>query len=186
MKKIVSFVLILLINFITTVPVLSETSVLTAPEKPEEDVNALEIEPFMSYKRQKWSIELVTKASLYDPSHPYVAGNQSTYEYKIVELARFRAMDIKDTENKERNSIAATREFNSVGRNDVQMWKITAIGDGTYVIKTAKERFTSSADTGNIVPQLTPGIDHEGEVIIGINNNVTERFRLIAVDYSSA
>ena len=167
-------------------PVLSENKVFTAQLDSNEEQNPIKLEYVNGYKRQKWSIELVTKASLYDPSHPYVAGNQSTYEYKIVELARFRAMDIKDTENKERNPISATREFNSVGRNDVQMWKITAIGDGTYVIKTAKERFTSSADTGNIVPQLTPGMDHEGEVIIGINNNVTERFRLIAVDYSSA
>ena len=159
---------------------------LTAQLDSQEEHNPIKLENVNGYKRQKWSIELITNPKLYSSEKPYVAGNDSTYEYKIVELARFRALDIKDTENKERNPISATSEFNSKARNDVQMWNVKAVGNGTYIISTAKTRFTSAANTGYIYPQLTSGVDHFGEVIIGINNNITGRYKLIAIDYSSS
>ena len=116
---------------------------------------------------------------------PVAAQSPRGYEYKIVELARFRALNIMATENKERDRIAAANEFNANGRNATQIWKIeSAGGKGTYTIETANEDFTTARDTGYIVPQFDETADDDGNVIIGYKNRVTERFKFFSIDYS--
>ena len=160
--------------------VLSENKALTA--QPDADASHQPI--MMSYisgnKTQKWSVELITNTRI---SKDYVAGNTSTYEYKILELARFRALNILADDNAEKAEIGAAIEFNNTGRNDIAIWTVIPMGDGTYVIKTVRNVFKSGVDTGNIFPDFSNSLK---PILIGVNNNTTERFKLISIDYSSA
>ena len=166
------------------VPVLSETSVLTAPEKPEEDVNALEIEPFMSYKRQKWSIEVITDTSI---SPGYRNGNAATYEYKIVEQARYKAMTISRDENMIFNEISANRYFNNYRRDTSQIWKITPVGDGTYTIQTVTPyTLTDGQNSGYLtVNSNSQATTNQRKAMIGRYYLNTERYKLISANYFS-
>ena len=102
------------------IPVLSENKAFTASAKSDEEQQAITVDYLNGLKTQKWSVEL-----LEDPYiSPVAAQSPRGYEYKIVELARFRALNIMATENKERNRIAAANEFNANGRNATQIWKI--------------------------------------------------------------
>ena len=161
-------------------PVLTENKVMTAQAKEDNKQMPIKMEYINGYKRQKWSIELITDK---DISTGYVAGNSNTYEYKILELARFRSLSIQDDDNKENNAVIAANEFNSKARNDTEIWKITPIGNGTYTIKTVRPIFKNGVNTGNIYPKF--GSD-KNEVLIGRINNETQRFKLISIDYSSA
>lgn len=163
------------------IPVLSENKAFTASAKSDEEQQAITVDYLNGLKTQKWSVEL-----LEDPYiSPVAAQSPRGYEYKIVELARFRALNIMATENKERNRIAAANEFNANGRNATQIWKIeSAGGNGTYTIETANEDFTTARDTGYIVPQFDETADDDGNVIIGYKNRVTERFKFFSIDYS--
>ncbi len=158
-------------------PVLSETNVLTANETADLDANPIQIVPLSGFKRQKWSIELITDPNV-SPS-----GN----EYKIVELARYKALSIYQDENMVKNSIAANAAFNELSRNEPQIWKITPVGNGTYIISTVVPVFDNASSTGNILPQTNKNVsDDYNNIIIGKNNATTQRFKLIAVDYSGA
>lgn len=163
------------------IPVLSENKAFTASEKSDEEQQAITVDYLNGLKTQKWSIELLDDSYI----SPVAAQSPRGYEYKIVELARFRALNIMATENKEKNRIAAANEFNANGRNATQIWKIeSAGGNWTYTIETANEDFTTARDTGYIVPQLDEAADDDGNVIIGYKNRVTERFKFFSIDYS--
>ncbi len=103
------------------VPVLSENKVLSAKEKPEDDAKTLEVEPFMGYKRQKWLIEKITDPAI---SPGYRNNDTSTYEYKIIEQARYKALTIIKDENVIFNQISAGRYFNNFQRDNSQICKI--------------------------------------------------------------
>ena len=164
-------------------PVLSENKVLTAQDTAENAFKPIMVEYLNGYKRQKWSIEVITDKRV---SPGYVSTNKGTYEYKIIELARFRSLSIYNDENKEQNEITAATEFNASSRNEAEIWKITPMGNGTYTIKTVAPKFKQSVETGNIFPQLDTTKMKKNEILIGKINNQTERFRLISIDYSSA
>lgn len=164
-------------------PVLSENKVVTAQADSDKGHNPVQLENINGYKRQVWSIKLITDKKV---STTYIEGNKATYEYSITELARHRALNILSDENKERNEIGASTALNSMRRNDPQIWKLNPMGNGTYTISTVVPKFTSSINTGNIFAQFDEGIDSYNELIIGRNNDNTQRFKLISVDYSSA
>lgn len=158
-------------------PVLSETKVMTANETADLDANPIKIEPLLGMKRQKWSIEKITNPDV----------STTGDEYKIVELARYKALSIYQDENMVKNNIAANAAFNDLARNEPQIWKIRAVGNGTYVISTVVAVFDDANVTGNILPQTNQTVtDDLNNIIIGKNNVVTQRFKLIAVDYSGA
>ncbi len=162
-------------------PVLSENKVLTAAESLETNANPITIEPYNGELRQKWSIELITDTKI---SPGYRENDPSTYEYKIVELARYKALSITQDENIVFNTLSAIDKFNEKSRNEPQIWKVTPVGNGTYTISTVVP--TSSTDTGNIVPQTNNSVnDAFNQIIISKNNLETERFKLIEIDYSS-
>ena len=164
-------------------PVLSENKVLTAAPSEEENANPITIEPYNGEKRQRWSIELITDRKInpdYDPNDP------DTYEYKIIELARFKALAISKDENIVFNTLSAMEKFNDKARNEPQIWKIKPVGNGTYTIETASPQVTPTANTGYIIPQTNSNvIDAYNQVIIGKKNMDTARFRFTQIDYSS-
>ena len=110
----------------------------------------------------------------------------STYEYKIIELARFKSLSITQDENIVFNTLSAIDKFNDKARNEPQIWKITPVGNGTYTIRTVAPQATPTANTGYIIPQTNSSVsDAYNQIIIGKNNNDTARFKLIQIDYSS-
>ena len=164
-------------------PVLSENKVLSAAPTVETNANPIDIEPYNGDKRQKWSIELITDTKIspgYNPSNP------DTYEYKIVELVRYKALAINQDENIIFNTLSAIDRFNERARNDPQIWKIKPVGDGTYTIETSSAQVIAGSNSGYITPQTNSTVsDKLNQVIIGKKNSQTARFRLIQIDYSS-
>ena len=162
-------------------PVLSENKVLTAAASAETNANPISIEYYTGEKRQKWSIELITDTNI---SPGYRPGVASTYEYKIVELARYKALAITQDENVIYNTVSAIDKFNEYARNEPQIWKITPRGDGTYKITSVVA--SQGNVSGDLIAQTNSTVsDALNQIIIGRNNNGTARFRLIQVDYSS-
>jgi hypothetical protein len=162
-------------------PVLSENKVLTAAPTAETNANPITIEPYNGEKRQKWSIELITDTRI-NPS--YDPNNIETYEYKIVELARFKALSITQDENLEFNTLSAIDKFNEYARNEPQIWKIKPVGNGTYTISTVVP--SQNNNTGYTLPQTNSTVsDALNQIIIGKNTIQTARYKLIQIDYSS-
>lgn len=162
-------------------PVLSENKVVTklsikdvahTEEDKEGDIIApLAIKEMNGYKRQRWAIESI--------------GNG---EYKIYELSKYNAMTILQDENIVGNTIGADSTFNTYTRDETQIWKIQALGNGTYTISTILDSVDyENEDNGNITVQSNPkNSENYNSIIIGKNNMVTTRFRFISVDYSSS
>ncbi len=161
-------------------PVLSENKVLTAAKTAEANADPITIDYYNGEKRQLWSIELITDTKIspgYNPNDP------STYEYKIVELARFKALSITQDENIMFNTLSAIDKFNEHARNEPQIWKITPVDNGTYTIETVVDK---TKDTGYILPQTNSTVsDAHDQLIIGKKNKDTARFKFIQIDYSS-
>ena len=158
-------------------PVTAYGKVLTAPATIEEMNNDLTIEPIMGYKRQKWSIEQITNEKI-------VSGSEIIY--KITEQARYKSLTVANEENLEKNMVNASRSFNNYQRDDAQIWKITPAGDGTYYISLAKPTSLTlnGYTTGNLIAQTnSTQVNFRNKVFIGRNNPITERYKLIAVDY---
>lgn len=150
-------------------PVLSENKVLTAASSNESNANPITIEPYNGEKRQEWKIERLS---------------DDTDEYKIIELSRLNALTITQDENIVFNTVSAMEKFNEKARNEPQIWKITPVGNGTYIIETVVS--PASPDTGYLTVQTNNTVaDNRNQVIIGKNNKETSRFKLIQIDYSS-
>ena len=172
-------------------PVLSENKVVTAHEDPKQSPNPIVIDYLKSKKVQKWSIEKIDKSNRnFWSTEEKNQGTIKYDEYKIVELSSYKALKVYADENKVKNQISANMAFNKYTRNDPQMWKITAVGNGTYIIESSVVIFDPSKPSGYIVPQTNIEVpdnwqDGKSELIIGRNQVTTERFKLISVDYSS-
>ena len=164
------------------VPVLSENKVLSEKEKPEDDAKTLEVEPFRGYKRQKWLIEKITDPAI---SPGYRENDTSTYEYKIIEQARYKALTIIKDENVIFNQISAGRYFNNYKRDNSQIWKIEPVGDGTYRIKTvAPYTLTDGENSGYLAVNTNDQAESmQGYAMIGRYNKDTERYKLVSANY---
>ncbi len=164
-------------------PVLSENKVVTAAATADTNVNPITIEPYNGEKRQKWLIELITDKKIspgYNPEDP------TTYEYKIIELARYKSLAISADENLLFNTVSALKNFNTKARNDPQIWKIVPVGDGTYTIETVVPQASSTYSTGYLTPQTNSTLGQTyNQIVIGKKNKETARFKFIQVDYSS-
>ena len=160
------------------VPVLTENRALSAPLNSSDDTKVT-ADYFQGLESQKWSIEKLTD--------PKVTAGGSAPEYKIVELLHNKALSILQDDNISLNDISAGSSFNTSARNDPQIWKITAVGNGTYTITSSLPSVDSSENTGNIFPKrgnnesdnVKPGF------VIGKNNTTTQRFKIVSIDYSN-
>lgn len=158
-------------------PVLDENKAITAQKTGTTDQNALEVSNINGDSTQVWSIELLDD-KIRDK-------NQTTgeylLEYKVIELARFKAMAIQKDENKLNNVISAPTGFNNYSRNTPQIWKIKPVGNGTYVIETSVTKFQNTEDTGYIFPNINI---NPPQLQIGIKNVDGQRYRLISTEYT--
>ena len=136
--------------------------------------------------RQKWSIDLINYAgeksdpSKYKPVFRNLH-NRCTYanpelnkclnEYRLLELSRFKALSIFYDENRIKNGISTHETFNSLSRNDPQLWNIISVGDGTFAIRTTVTSFDPANRTGFLLANTTPGSDRLDTVYIGYGSN---------------
>jgi len=155
------------------IPVLAENKCFTAHETSESDNDPINITYINGYKRQNWNIELIDQ-KLRKPG---------VREYKISELAHYKSLSIYLDENKVGNLIRANTDFNRERRNEIEIWKVTPVGNGTYTISTVVPAFSSSVPSGYIISQTNPSVANYNKIIIGRNNTITGRYKLVALDY---
>lgn len=162
------------------IPVLAENKVITAQPTIETDSNPLSINYLSGSKRQVWSIEKVDEKV-----------RNSDQEYKLVESIRFKALSIYMDENKLGNQVCAAAEFNRDARNEISIWKLVSLGNGTYRIETVTPMFDESVPTGNLCPKTyikneDPSAPDASKDMLLISPNKapndTQRFKLIALD----
>lgn len=157
-------------------PVLQENKVITAQSKGDSDQNSLIVSGINGEASQIWSIELLdNKLREKDPAGNYYL------EYKVVELSRYKAMTIHQDENRLNNEISAPATFNNYSRNDPQIWRIKAVGNGTYVIETPILKFQMNEETGYIYPDNN---ENPPKMKIGLKDINGQRYRLISTEYS--
>ena len=163
-------------------PVLSESKVLTAHATSETESDPISVAFINGQKRQSWSIELI------DESLRTARGK--TDEYKIIELARYKSLEIYLDENIIGNQVKANTRFNSYGTttgskgHDPEIWKVVPLGNGTYQIVTVVPIFDASNPSGNLCAQTNSEItENYGKVLIGRTNLATARFKFVSISY---
>ena len=73
--------------------------------------------------------------------------------------------------------------FNNLARNEPAIWQVIPMGDGTVAIRSSAPTFTTSKATGNVYAQTNSSyVDTYNTLVIGVNVNLTQRFRLIKLD----
>ena len=154
-------------------PVTAEAKAVSGFSSSDDRANPLQINALVGEVRQKWSIEVLNDK----------IAKPGVTEYKIVELTRYNALTIYKDENMEGNQLIVS-SFNNLARNEPAIWKVTPMGDGTVTITSSAKTFTSFKNTGNIYAQTNSSyVDTYNTLIIGVNNNTTQRFKLIKLDY---
>ena len=137
------------------IPLVDKTKAITANKTTDAASNALPVTNLDGSNRQRWSIDLVVDTTtsnryyLYKKVKERISG-QSVKEFKIVETTANYAMDIKEDDNIIDNSIAAKKPFNTISRNDPQIWSLIPNRDGTYTIKTSVPSSDPTATAGYI------------------------------------
>lgn len=146
-------------------PVTTESRVWSARADAEGDSNPILAEYLTGEARQKWSIDIISKAvkginevSNYsecksDANTSYqlfdnILNGSCATEYRIMELTRFKSITIYKDENIRRNTIAAPETFQSLSRNEPQIWNIKTMNDGTFAIKTVVESSNPLSKSG--------------------------------------
>ena len=172
-------------------PVLYENRVVTAAATADKDNEAIKAEYMGGYQNQQWSVEKVTVPTSSD-AYDYCRSYNCQNVYKIVELSRFKALSVKNDENKLGNTLVANRAYNQTSIDETQLWHIVPMGNGTYTIETIISPFDDGKDTGYLVAQTDNEKDNYTAIIIGkkttLNgklNPVVQRFKFISTDYSS-
>lgn len=164
-------------------PVLYENKVMTAQIDGNSPIKA---DFLKGTKLQKWSIEVITGK----PKRKSNGTIVTEKEYKITELSHYKTLTIAADQNLVGNELVANQAFNTKARNEPQIWKIKAVGNGTYIISTVVEPRDSTFLSGNILPIPYPtnsDIDakYQNTFIVGRNNDDTQRFKLISLEYSN-
>jgi hypothetical protein len=173
--------------------------VVSATLSGADDSNQLKIEPLTGESRQKWAIDLLNRPGSAEQNFPNVGNRSNKKEYRITELTRYKSLNIYYDENYKMNFVSASETFNSLSRNEPQIWNIFPMGDGTYAIKTVVPSFTISEKSGFLLAKpFGDNNNNDDDVLIGLakeyNNgavddlNTTptsiERFFLYSLDFS--
>lgn len=180
------------------IPVVSENMLVSAVSASADDANQLKIEYFTGESRQKWAIDLIN-APGGTPNFPNVGNATGKKEYRLTELTRYKSLNIYYDENYKMNFVSASETFNSLSRNEPQIWNIYPMSDGTFAIKTAVPSFSLAEKSGFLFAKANgDSINNLYDVMIGIareynqtsviDRNTTpteiERFFLYSLDFS--
>lgn len=150
-------------------PVLDENKAVTSQK--EILANPLFTSFINGEKTQMWSIEEIDDK---------LKTNPSAVEYKIVDLAHYNAMKLKDGQNRAGNSVVADEKFNNSSRVESQIWKVEPVNDGTFAIVSVVPKADNSVDSGYMVSKKNSS---NTTMIIGKKDLDCQKFRLISLEY---
>ena len=163
------------------IPVTANNKAITVASTAAEASNALSINYLDGLNTQKWKIEQV--------------GEAGKNEYRIIELARYKAMAIGILTNTGNTQVVSTdenvaknyiRAFNSYEGSPAQIWGIYPQPDGTYTIKTTVSPLVVNSGTGTIMTVPNGAAEFINKAIIARENVVTQRYKLVAVSYGKS
>ena len=143
--------------------VTSSNKVLTTALSSNQVNNSLQFENIVGGNNQKWTISPI-ECKLYDSevTRTSCSVNNTGYpsdgvvEYKIEDLVRFFALNILLDENKINNTIVANNTFNDLTRNAPSIWRINSLGNGTVVISSSVDVFSSKIKAGGLTYLTEP------------------------------
>ena len=143
--------------------VTSSNKVLTIALSSNQVNNSLQFENIVGGNNQKWTISPI-ECKLYDSevTRTSCSVNNTGYpsdgvvEYKIEDLVRFFALNILLDENKINNTIVANNTFNDLTRNAPSIWRINSLGNGTVVISSSVDVFSSNVKAGGLTYLTEP------------------------------
>lgn len=178
-------------------PITTESRALSARESVEGESNPITAEYFKGETRQKWAIDLIASRDNSYKLFSNINNTSGSAEYRIMELTRYKSIAIYQDENIRRNVIAAPETFQSLSRNEPQIWNIIKMNDGTYAIKTVVIPSNPLARSGFLAADTnaTGTEDNPVRIMIGTINNVgteeynlarpteIERFKLYSIDF---
>lgn len=177
------------------IPASKPTHAITAPANDEKSFDPVTLYPISGENRQKWIIDMVVSRNgsyqLYDKI-PNTTGED---EFRIVESARYRALDIKKDENIFGNLISAQYQFNTLSKSDPQLWKLVPNKDGTYSIETiipgSGQQATGYLTYGKPETSIANAYRDINDDSIYIGNKgskpqANQKFKLYALDMSTS
>lgn len=163
------------------IPVANRTKVVTANEVGQAATKPLILSSIEGLNKQKWAIDKIIDTSENFYLYKNITTPKAIREFKIVEMSSNNAMDILYDDNTSGNLISAKKPFNTISRNDPQIWSLIPNEDGTYSIKTS---VPSTDPSGKETGYLTYADD---KLVIGfIDGSPTkeQRFILYSIDNS--
>ncbi len=179
------------------IPVNATNMLVSAVSVGTDDANQLKIEHFTGDSRQKWAIDMINDPdNIGSTNFPGILNASGKKEYRIMELTRHKALNIYYDENYKMNFVSASETFNSLARNEPQIWNIFPLNDGTFGIKTVVPSFTLSEKSGFLFTKPAgEGPNNVGDVLIGVTRDQSandrkttptqvERFILYSLDFS--
>ena len=180
------------------IPINTENMAVSAVLNGAEDGNQLMIEPITGESRQMWSIDMINAPGVANSNFPGIPNRSGRKEYRIMELTRYKALNIYYDENYKMNFVSASETFNSLSRNEPQIWNIFPMKDTTFAIKTVVPSFTLSEKSGFLFAKtLGDSTNNLNYVMIGMASAASqsesdrdtlptniERFRLYSLDFS--
>lgn len=147
-------------------PINSENNVVNGPK--EENINdSVNFDYLTGSSNQKWNIDKINDSS----------------NYKIVNLATFRALDVKTGEKYLERDLSTQATYNMLSEIKSQQWSIKGNGDNTFSLKTKLDNGDSTIG-GFILADTRIG--GSNNLIIGPekdNPNIVERFRFYSLDF---
>ena len=178
------------------IPVNSDSLIVSGVSNGADDANKLQIEHITGEARQKWAIDKINGPGEVLTNFANIPNTSGRKEYRIMELTRFKALNIYYDENYKLNFVSASETFNSLSRNDPQIWNIFPMKDGTYAIKTVVPSYLKNELSGFLFAKPSgEGPNNQNDVMIGLTKeqdvqekNTTptnvERFYLYSLDFS--
>ena len=152
-------------------PVTSDTKVISTYKNDEDVDKIIKSQELSGGLNQKWSIHAI-ECKLYngnacsDVNNRYGSVSKDRIEFKIEDLIRSNTLSISLDENKFKNQITAFTPFNSLSRNDSQIWKINSLQDGTYKISSSVEKFDGINTPGGLMVATNSNDDNNNYLII--------------------
>ena len=178
------------------IPAYNPSYALTAPANDMESFGPVVLAPITGENRQKWIIDMIASGDNSYKLYQKIYSTTGVDEYRIVESARYKALDIKKDENIFGNIVSAQYQFNTLSKSDPQVWKLIPNKDGTYSIETIIPG-SGSQTTGYITYGKPTEISianayrdlNENSIYIGKKESqpqANQKFKLYALDMSTS
>ena len=151
------------------IPITIEGYAMSTPSIAKSGDGLVGIEHLNGESRQKWSIDKLNDPNKTDGEANFkdIRNESGMNEYRILELARSKALGVYRDENRQNGTIAANQTFNAISRNGPHIWNIRPNSDGTFSIKTAEPSLDPSSRSGYLFANTTIDADHRLKVLIG-------------------